>query len=70
MSDTKTVSRCPACGQVSFVDHCENRICTWMQCRNKECDLVLDVRTKRGHKLGPVSPSTKLRPRVTWVGAA
>ena len=69
MSGTvKKVYRCPACGKTTFLDHCDNGHCTWMRCRDeKACDLVMDQRTGRGHRLGDVNPATNLRPRVRWV---
>ena len=52
-STEKTVSTCPACQSRSFVDHCESKACGWNTCRNKDCDLVLDVAKGRGHRLAP-----------------
>jgi hypothetical protein len=63
----KTLNRCPACGDTTLVDHCDNPVCTWMHCRGTDCDLTMDVRTKRGHRLGPVDPVKKERRRVNWV---
>lgn len=67
MPAEKITTECPACHRHSLVKHCENRRCTWAQCRNQEtCDLVYDVRTGHGHMLGPVAPGMSARGRVRW----
>lgn len=71
MPAEKLTTECPACGRHSLVKHCDTRSCTWATCRNKDCDLVYDVRTGRGHKFSDdrAIPGG-LRPRVRWTWKA
>lgn len=67
MPAEKMTTECPACKRHSLVKHCDTKSCTWATCRNKEtCDLVWDVRTGKGHRLGDYVTAGGTRPRVAW----
>ena len=48
----KAISICPLCNTRNLVAHCgdEHQTCTWHKCRNDECDAILDLAMRRGHR--------------------
>lgn len=35
---------CPVCREVRAVRHCDTPDCFWLRCRNKACDVTVDLR--------------------------